>query len=44
MIMNFFSGVFERALPTKGLKTNAATKKIPIRTPVSISLEPDRER
>jgi hypothetical protein len=44
MIIKFFSGIFRRALPTKGLKTNAAKKKIPIRIPVSTSLDPDCER
>jgi hypothetical protein len=44
MIINFFSGVFKRALPTKGLKINEEKKKIPIRTPVSISVDPNLER
>jgi hypothetical protein len=43
-IINFFSGVFKRALPTKGLMTNEETVKIPIRTPISTSVDPNLER
>jgi hypothetical protein len=42
--INFFSGIFKRALPTKGLRTNEETPRIPIRTPISISEDPNLER
>jgi hypothetical protein len=44
MIIKRFSGIFRRALPTKGLRTNEATAELPIRTPISTSLEPNLER
>jgi hypothetical protein len=44
IIINFFSGVLKSAFPMKGLKTNEQKKKIPIRTPISTSLDPDLER
>jgi hypothetical protein len=44
MIINFFSGIFKRALPTKGLRTNEERKKIPTRIPISVSVDPDLER
>jgi hypothetical protein len=43
-IINFFSGIFIRALPIKGLKTNEETPKIPIRKPISTSVDPNLER
>ena len=43
-IIKVFSGVFKRALPTNGLKTNEEKKKIPIRTPISVSVDPNLER
>jgi len=42
--MNFFSEIFIRALPTKGLMIREATLKAPTRTPISASLEPNLER
>ena len=42
--MKFLSGVFDRALPTKGLKTSEATLKIPIRIPISVSVDFNLER
>jgi hypothetical protein len=39
-----FSGIFKRALPTKGLRTNEETPRIPIRIPISISEDPNLER
>ena len=44
MIINFFSGVFKRAFPIKGLKTKDQKKKVPIRIPVSTSVDPNLER
>jgi len=44
MIIKFFSGVFRRALPIKGLRKNADEAKIPIRIPISISVDPNLER
>jgi hypothetical protein len=44
IIMNLFSGIFKRAFPTKSLKTTDARKKIPMRTPISISVDPNFER
>jgi hypothetical protein len=43
-IIKFFSGIFKSALPTKGLKTNEEIKKTPMRTPISVSLDPDLKR
>jgi hypothetical protein len=43
-IINFFSGIFERALPTMGLRTNEEIPKAPIRIPISISVDPNLER
>jgi hypothetical protein len=43
-IRNFFSGNFIRALPVIGLKTSAETPKIPIRKPISTSVDPHFER
>jgi hypothetical protein len=42
--IKFFSGIFKRALPTKGLKTNEEPPKTPIKTPISVSEDPDLER
>jgi hypothetical protein len=42
--MKVFSGILRRALPTKGLRTNEETVKIPMRTPISTSVDPDLER
>jgi hypothetical protein len=39
-----FSGILIRALPTKGLTTKEEKLKIPIRTPISISIDPNLER
>jgi hypothetical protein len=44
MIINLFSEVLRSALPTKGLRTIEERVKIPIRMPISISLDPDLER
>jgi hypothetical protein len=44
VIIKFFSGIFKRALPTKGLRTNEETPRIPIRTPISTSEDPNLER
>jgi hypothetical protein len=44
MIIKVFSGVLKRAFPTKGLEINEETKKIPTRTPFSISVDPNLER
>jgi hypothetical protein len=44
VIMKVFSGILRRALPTKGLRTNEETVKIPMRTPISTSVDPDLER
>jgi hypothetical protein len=44
MIIKFFSRIFKRALPTKGLRTNEERDKLPIRTPTSTSLDPNFER
>jgi hypothetical protein len=43
-IIKVFSWVFKRALPINGLKTNEEKKKIPMRTPISASVDPDLER
>jgi hypothetical protein len=43
-IIKFLSGIFKRPLPTKGLRINEETLKIPIRTPISISLDSNLER
>ncbi|OGP94775.1 MAG: hypothetical protein A2157_04005 [Deltaproteobacteria bacterium RBG_16_47_11] len=42
--INFFSGIFERVLPTIGLRSNEEIPKAPIRMPISTSVEPDLER
>jgi hypothetical protein len=42
--MKFLSGIFRRALPTKGLKINAEKKKTPMRTPISVSVDLNLER
>jgi hypothetical protein len=38
------SGILRRALPTRGLRINEETARIPMRTPISTSLDPDCER
>jgi hypothetical protein len=43
-VMNLFSETLKRALPTKGLRTSAETLKVPIKTPISASLDPDLAR
>ena len=43
-IIKVFSGVFERALPTKGLRTNEEIAKLPIRIPISTSVDPNFKR
>jgi hypothetical protein len=43
-IMKFFSGIFRRPLPTKGLKTTEEKKRIPIRIPISVSVHWNLER
>jgi len=44
MIINFFSGVFERALPIKGLNINEETPMTPMRIPMSASVFSSLER
>jgi hypothetical protein len=44
IIINFFSGILKRALPTKGLRITEERVKIPIRIPISTSLDPNLER
>jgi hypothetical protein len=44
IIINFFSGIFRRALPTNGLRATEERVKIPIRMPISTSLDPNLER
>jgi hypothetical protein len=43
-IINVFSGIFIRALPIKGFEINEKKKKIPMRTPISVSVDPNLER
>jgi hypothetical protein len=43
-IIKVFSGVFKRALPTTILNINEEILNIPIRTPISVSLDPNLER
>jgi hypothetical protein len=43
-IIKFFSGDLKRVLPTDGLIINEETLKTPIRTPISVSTDPDLER
>jgi len=43
-IIKFFSGILKRALPTDGLIINEETLKTPIKTPISVSTDPDLER
>jgi len=42
--MKYFSEILKRALPMTGLKTNEEKLKLPIRTPISVSLDPNLER
>jgi len=42
--MNVLSGILKRALPTKGLRTNEETLKIPMRKPISASEDPLLDR
>jgi hypothetical protein len=42
--INFFSGIFERVLPTIGLRRREEIPRAPIRMPISTSVEPDLER
>jgi len=44
LVIKFFSGIFVRALPIKGLKINEEKKKIPMRTPISASVDRNLER
>jgi hypothetical protein len=44
IIINLLSEILKRVLPTKGLKTNEERKKIPMRIPISTSVDPDLER
>jgi len=44
MVIKSFSGIFVRALPIRGLKTTEEKKKIPIRTPISDSVDPNLKR
>jgi hypothetical protein len=44
MVIMFFSGIFVRALPVKGLKTTEEKKKLPMRRPISTSVDPNLER
>jgi hypothetical protein len=39
-----FSLIFKRVPPTKGLKTTEEKKKVPMRTPISASVDPNLER
>ncbi len=43
-IITLFARYFRRAPPTKTLDTKAATAKIPISIPISLSVEPNLER
>jgi hypothetical protein len=43
-IKKLFSGVFKRALPTKGRMDNAEAPKTPIITPISASVDPNLKR
>jgi hypothetical protein len=43
-IIKVFSWILKRALPINGLRTNEEKKKIPIRTPISVSVDPNLER
>jgi hypothetical protein len=43
-IIKVFSGILRRALPIKGLKSSAVTKKAPTRKPISDSVDPNLER
>jgi len=43
-IIKYFAEILKRALPINGLKTNEETPKLPIRTPISVSLDPNLER
>jgi hypothetical protein len=43
-IIKVFSWIFRRALPTKGLRTNEEAAEIPVRTPISTSVDPSLER
>jgi hypothetical protein len=38
------SGILRRALPTRGLRMSEETPRIPVRIPISASLDPDCER
>jgi hypothetical protein len=42
--INFFSEIFERVLPTIGLRRREEIPRTPIRMPISTSVEPDLER
>jgi hypothetical protein len=42
--INFFSEIFERVLPTIGLRRREEIPRAPIRMPISTSVEPDLER
>jgi hypothetical protein len=42
--INVLSETLKRALPTKGLRIIEEILGIPIRTPISISVDPDLER
>jgi hypothetical protein len=43
-IINFFSEIRKRPLPTKGLRTKEETPRAPIRIPISTSEDSNRER
>jgi len=43
-IMKCLSGVLTRPLPTKGLRMSEDTLRLPIRTPISTSVDPNLER
>jgi hypothetical protein len=44
MIIKVLSGIFVRPLPTKGLESNEERKKIPMRIPISVSVDCNLER
>jgi hypothetical protein len=44
IIINFFSGILRRALPTNGRRATEERVKIPIRIPISTSLDPNLDR
>jgi hypothetical protein len=43
-IIKVFSWIFKSAFPTNGLNTNEEKEKIPMRIPISFSVDPNLER